>query len=71
MEWMKIIGDSVQFIEEHLTDDLSVDEIAKAVNVSPFYFQKGFAMRCRMSTPVFSPSGFRPSKTTSLPPVTA
>lgn len=40
MEWMKIIGDSVQFIEEHLTDDLSVDEIAKAVNVSPFYFPK-------------------------------
>lgn len=49
MEWMKIIGDSVQFIEEHLTDDLSVDEIAKAVNVSPFYFQKGFAMLCGFS----------------------
>lgn len=49
MEWMKIIGDSVQFIEEHLTDGLSVDEIAKAVNVSPFYFQKGFAMLCGFS----------------------
>lgn len=49
MEWMKIIGNSVQFIEEHLTDDLSVDEIAKAVNVSPFYFQKGFAMLCGFS----------------------
>lgn len=49
MEWMKIIGDSVQFIEEHLTEDLSVNEIAKAVNVSPFYFQKGFAMLCGFS----------------------
>ncbi len=46
MEWMRIIGDSVQYIEQHITEDLSAEEIAKASHVSPFYFQKGFAMLC-------------------------
>ena len=46
MEWMAVIGNSIQYIEEHITENLSVDEIAKAVSVSPFYFQKGFAMLC-------------------------
>lgn len=49
MEWMKIIGDSVQYIEEHITDDLSVDSIAKLVGVSSFYFQKGFTLLCGVS----------------------
>lgn len=46
MEWMSIIGNSIQYIEEHITENITVDGIAKAVNVSPFYFQKGFAMLC-------------------------
>ncbi|MCI5679588.1 MAG: AraC family transcriptional regulator [Bacteroidales bacterium] len=46
MEWMAIIGDSIQYIEEHITEEISVNSIAKHVNVSPFYFQKGFAMLC-------------------------
>ena len=46
MEWMAIIGNSIQYIEENITEDISVEEIADAVNVSPFYFQKGFAMLC-------------------------
>lgn len=49
MEWMKIIGASIQYIEAHLTEELTVDEIAQAVHVSPFYFQKGFAMLCGFS----------------------
>ena len=35
MEWMAVIGDSIQYIEEHITDDITTDNIAKAVNVSP------------------------------------
>ena len=49
MEWMAIIGDSVQYIEDHITEDISVENVAKAVGVSPFYFQKGFAMLCGFS----------------------
>ena len=46
MEWMKAIGDSVQYIEEHITEEVSAESVAEYVNVSPFYFQKGFAMIC-------------------------
>ncbi len=46
MGWMELIGAAIQYMEEHLTDDLSIESVAKHVNVSPFYFQKGFAMLC-------------------------
>lgn len=49
MEWMAIIGDSVQYIEDHITEDVTTDEVAKAVGVSTFYFQKGFSMLCGFS----------------------
>ena len=42
MEWMAIIGNSIQYIEEHIT----VDSVANSVGVSSFYFQKGFSMLC-------------------------
>ena len=46
MEWMAIIGNSIQYIEDHITENITVDNIAKSVGVSSFYFQKGFAMLC-------------------------
>ena len=46
MEWMKAIGDAVQYMEEHITEDISPEAVAAHVNVSAFYFQKGFAMLC-------------------------
>ena len=46
MGWMESIADAIQYIEEHITDELTVDMIAKHVNISSFYFQKGFAMLC-------------------------
>lgn len=46
MDWMEAICSAIRFIEEHITDELTVDAIAEHVNVSSFYFQKGFAMLC-------------------------
>lgn len=46
MEWMAVIGNSIQYIEAHITEPLTIEKIARAVNVSPFYFQKGFALLC-------------------------
>lgn len=46
MEWMEAIGKAIQYIEEHITEELSVEEIARYVNISTFYFQKGFSMLC-------------------------
>lgn len=46
MGWMEIVGSAIQYIEAHITDDLSAETVAKQVSVSPFYFQKGFSMLC-------------------------
>lgn len=46
MEWMAIIGNSIQYMEDHITEDITVESVASSVGVSSFYFQKGFAMLC-------------------------
>lgn len=40
------IAGAIQYIEEHITENLTVDGIAKRFYISPFYFQKGFTMMC-------------------------
>lgn len=42
MEWTGNLRKAVQYIEEHLLDDIDAEDVAKAVYMSPFYFQKGF-----------------------------
>ncbi|WP_346935935.1 AraC family transcriptional regulator [Clostridium sp.] len=49
MEWIESIGEAISYIEENITKDLSMKEIADRVNISPFYFQKGFGMLCGYS----------------------
>lgn len=49
MEWIESIRRAIDYIEENITEDLSVKDIADKVNISPFYFQKGFAMLCGYS----------------------
>lgn len=44
--WVEDIGKAINYIEENITQDLAIEGIAKQVLVSPFYFQKGFAMLC-------------------------
>ena len=46
MNWTKIIEDAICFIEENITEELTVGRIAQEVNTSAFYFQKGFSMLC-------------------------
>lgn len=46
MGWTECISDAVRYIEENITEELTIEEIAKQEMVSPFYFQKGFAMLC-------------------------
>ena len=46
MTWMESIEYAVAYIEKHITDNIKPEEIAKAVNISYFYFQKGFTMLC-------------------------
>lgn len=46
MEWTECISKAVSYIEDNITEELTIEDIAKQAIVSPFYFQKGFAMLC-------------------------
>jgi AraC family transcriptional regulator len=46
MGWVDCIGEAICYIENNITNKLTIEKIAKQVLVSPFYFQKGFAMLC-------------------------
>ncbi|MFA7117528.1 MAG: AraC family transcriptional regulator [Sphaerochaetaceae bacterium] len=42
MEWIKALNNSIDFMENHLLEDITIDDIAREVNMSPFYYQKAF-----------------------------
>lgn len=46
MGWIESIGEAIDYIEGNITEELTIDNIAKQTFLSPFYFQKGFAMLC-------------------------
>lgn len=46
VEWMDSISAAIEYIESHITDNISADDVAKHVCISSFYFQKGFSMLC-------------------------
>lgn len=49
MEWAEAISEAIQFIESHITEDITMYEVAGHVSISPFYFQKGFSILCGYS----------------------
>lgn len=49
MDWIKAIEEAVDYIENNLSEDITVAEIAKQIAVSPYYFQKGFSLLCGFS----------------------
>lgn len=46
MNWVESISNAIEYIEKNITEDLTIEDIARHAYVSPFYFQKGFAMLC-------------------------
>ena len=49
MDWVESIHRAIQYIEAHLREDLSISTVAQQAALSPYYFQKGFAMLCGMT----------------------
>lgn len=43
MEWIERLNQSMNYIEEHLTDEISYDELGKIACCSAFHFQRMFA----------------------------
>lgn len=46
MEWTEAIREAVSYIEQHLTEDITMYDVADHVHCSPFYFHKGFTILC-------------------------
>ncbi len=46
MEWSESISKAIDYIESHITEELTIADIAKHAIISPYYFQKGFSMLC-------------------------
>lgn len=46
MGWIEDLGKAVEFIEKNITEQIGIKDIAESACMSPFYFQKGFAMLC-------------------------
>lgn len=44
MEWTQVLRKSIDYMEQHLLSDCKIEDIAMHVNISPFYFQKGFKL---------------------------
>ncbi len=44
MEWLTSIRTAVEYIETHLEDDISVQDIADRLFISPFFLQRSFAV---------------------------
>lgn len=49
MDWVESIRRAIQYIEANLREELTIRDIARQAALSPFYFQKGFAMLCGMT----------------------
>lgn len=49
MNWIEGIKTALAYIEEHLKDEIHIDDVAKIAYVSSFYFQKAFRILCNMS----------------------
>ena len=44
MEWLTSIRKAIAYMEEHLTDEIGVQDVAEAVYLSPFFLQRGFSL---------------------------
>ncbi len=44
MEWTEALKTSISYMEEHLLEDIHAEDVARQVNMSEYYFQKGFAV---------------------------
>lgn len=46
MEWIKSIQRAIDYIEAHLTEEISLEETARTAYSSPFHFQRVFSIMC-------------------------
>jgi AraC family transcriptional regulator len=49
IEWIEGIQNAIEYMEDHLTEELDIRDIAEKAYISPFYFQRTFGVLCGFS----------------------
>ncbi len=49
MDWIETINGSIGYMEDHLSDEITLADIANSVDLSPFHFQRAFSLLTGMS----------------------
>ena len=49
MDWVRTINEAIEYMEGRLTDEITLADIAKHVNLSAFHFQRAFSLLTDMS----------------------
>lgn len=49
MEWITAITEAIDYMENHMLEEITLHDVAAHVNLSPFYFHRGFLMLCGYS----------------------
>lgn len=49
MEWIERLNEAMNYIEEHLTDEMNYEELAKIAGCSTYHFQRMFAYMANVS----------------------
>ena len=49
MDWLTGIQNAVNYVEEHLTEEIDYDKVAREAACSSFYFQRIFGILCGIS----------------------
>jgi AraC family transcriptional regulator len=49
MAWVESIQKAIEYMEQNILEDMTIDSIAKQANVSPFHFQRTFAVLTEMT----------------------
>ena len=49
MDWVKTVNHAIDYMENHLTDEITLADIAKDAHLSAFHFQRAFTLLTGMS----------------------
>ena len=49
MDWVRTINEAIEYMEKNLTEDITLADISKSVNLSSFHFHCAFTLLTGMS----------------------
>jgi AraC family transcriptional regulator len=44
MSWIESLQQAIQYMEDHLLENMTIEQISAQAHISPFHFQRTFAL---------------------------